>query len=505
MTYFERIQGPDSVKKTGRNSHQTHKIMSSSDRFQNPSAGSFPRRSFLKTTLAAGSAGIFAPQLLFGAPGKAAPSARVNLACCGIGNRGAEVIKALEATGLVNIVALCDTDMGAKHTQPILKMFPKAQQFQDFRKMFDKMGKEIEAVSVGTPDFSHFPIAMLAMSLGKHVYCEKPMAHSYQQVELMMAAEKKYKVAAQMGNQGHSEAAYFQFKAWTEAGIIKNVTKMQAFMNKERRWHKKTFADFLPQEPIPDSLDFDTWLATAEEHKYNGGYMNGEWRSWFEFGNGALGDWGAHIFDTAHEFLNLGQPTVIDPVKMEGHSQLIFPQECTLSFKFPARGELPPMELTWYEGQNNTPPLPADFGAAVVDPNIPPPSTGKANATKQEPGKVIYGEDLTFKGGTHGSALVIIPPSKAKDMKSKLPEVPKSSSDHFKNFILACKGEETCRSSFAVAGPLCKTMALGVIAQRVNAKLEFDRETQQITNHKVANGLLAGVTPREDWLQYYKL
>ena len=103
--------------------------------------------------------------------------------------------------------------------------------------MFDKMGKEIEAVSVGTPDFSHFPIAMLAMSLGKHVYCEKPMAHSYRQVELMMAAEKKYKVAAQMGNQGHSEAAYFQFKAWTEAGIIKNVCKMQAFMNNPRRWH----------------------------------------------------------------------------------------------------------------------------------------------------------------------------------------------------------------------------------------------------------------------------
>jgi predicted dehydrogenase len=479
--------------------------MTPSDQNHSSLGSPFPRRSFLKNALAAGGTTFFAPQLMFGQSGKAAPGERVNLACCGIGNRAAEIINALHATGLANIVAFCDTDMGAPHTQAILKKFPNVPRFQDFRQMFDKMGKDIEAVSIGTPDFSHFPIAMLAMSLGKHVYCEKPMGHSYRQVELMMAAEKKYKVAAQMGNQGHSDANYFQFKTWTEAGIIKNVRKMTAFMNNPRRWHGKSFSSLLPQEPIPDTLDWQTWLATAQAHDYNKGYINGEWRSWYDFGNGALGDWGAHIFDTAHQFLNLGMPTEVDPVMQKGHSPYIFPQESTLVFKFPARGDMPPLEMTWLEGQKNTPSLPDDFGAPVVDSDIPPPSNGKVEIKKYPPGKIIYGEGLTFKGGSHGSTLKIIPESKGKDLESTLPEVPKSPSNHFQNFLLACKGQEQCRSSFEVAGPLCQTMALGIIAQRVNAKVIFDSNTRQITNHKVANGLLDGVPPRPDWEQYYKM
>ncbi|MBP8303347.1 MAG: Gfo/Idh/MocA family oxidoreductase, partial [Phycisphaerae bacterium] len=397
------------------------------------------------------------------------------------------------------------TDMGAPHTERTLKMFPDAPRFQDFRRMFDKMAREIDAVFVSTPDFSHFPIAMLAMSLGKHVYCEKPMAHSFRQIDLMMQAEKKYKVATQMGNQGHSEANYFQFKAWVEAGIIKNVTKITAFMNSSRRWHGMQVSDYLPEQPIPETLDWDCWLATAREHKYNKGYVNGEWRSWFDFGNGALGDWGAHIFDTAHEFLELGLPTEVEAVKLDGHSPFIFPQASTLAFRFPARGTRPPVELTWYDGVQNLPPLPADFGGAVVDPNIPAPTRGRIETARMAQGKVIYGEGLTFKGGTHGATLSIIPQAKAQEMASRLPPVPRSPSNHYKNFLLACKGQEQCRSSFAVAGPMCQMMALGVIAQRVNAKLTFDPKTRQVTNHKVANELLDGVPPRKGWEVFYKL
>jgi predicted dehydrogenase len=467
------------------------------------------RRSFLKGMLATGAFSMLTPSLLFAASpkaaGRVAPGAKVNLACCGIGNRGADVLNSLQVTGLVNIIALCDTDMGAKQTLGILKKFPNVPRFQDFRKMFDKMGKEIDAVSVGTPDFSHFPISMLAMSLGKHVYVEKPMAHSFRQIELMMAAEQKYNVACQMGNQGHSDANYFQFKTWTEAGIIKNVTKITAFMNNSRRWHGMTVSDYLAGQEIPKTLDWDTWLATAQFHQYNQGYMNGEWRSWFDFGNGALGDWGAHIFDTAHEFLDLGLPTEVDAVKLEGHSPFIFPQASTLSFKFPSRGTLPPVELTWYDGQNNLPPLPDNFGAAVSDADIPPPTAGKIDTKRKPPGKIIYGDGLTFKGGSHGTTLQIIPEAKAKDLAATLPPVPKSPSNHFKNFLRACQGQEKCRSAFAVAGPLCQAMALGVIAQRLNTKLLFDRTTKQITNDKVANQLLAGPSPRQDWEQFYQM
>jgi len=466
------------------------------------------RRSFIKGVLAAGTISVITPPAFFAADVAAQRSrgGKVNLACIGIGNRGADVVKALNATGLANIVALCDTDMGATHTLAVLKMFPNVPRFQDFRQMFDKMGKDIEAVSVATPDFSHFPITMLAMSLGKHVYVEKPMAHSFRQIELMMAAEQKYKVACQMGNQGHSEANYFQFKAWTEAGIIKNVTKITAWMNNSRRWHGMKVDGFLPEQPIPQSLDWDCWLATAQEHKYNNGYVNGDWRSWFDFGDGALGDWGAHIFDTAHEFLDLGLPTSVEP-KLEGYSPFIFPQASTLAFKFPERGTMPALELTWFDGQNNVPPFPDNMGESVTDSDIPPPSKGAAvpDGRKRPPGKVIYGEGLTFKGGSHASTLKIIPEQKAKAMTAKLPKVPKSPSNHFANFLKAAKGEEKTRSNFAVAGPLCQTMAIGIIAQRVNAKLEFDRTTKQITNHKVANKFLDGAPPRKDWEQYYKL
>ena len=207
-----------------------------------PSAIGLRRRSFLKGLLATGALTTVSPNLLFAAPGD-----KVRLACIGIGNRGADVIRELNRTGLATVVALCDTDLGAKHTEPILRMFPDVPRFQDFRRLFEKMAKDIDAVSICTPDFSHFPIAMLAMSLGKHVYVEKPMALSFRQIELMMAAEQKYKVACQMGNQGHSEANYFQFKSWVEAGIIKNVTKITAFMNSPRRWHGLKVDGYLPE------------------------------------------------------------------------------------------------------------------------------------------------------------------------------------------------------------------------------------------------------------------
>ncbi|MCE9557798.1 MAG: Gfo/Idh/MocA family oxidoreductase [Armatimonadetes bacterium] len=464
------------------------------------------RRTFLKSALAmSGLAAL--PTGVFGAAERlmrrSSPNEKVNIAIVGIGNRGGDIMRALQATGLVNVVAMCDSEIGGARTLNALKANPGVPQFQDFRKMFDKMGKEFDAVCVGTPDHSHFPVTMLAMSQGKHVYVEKPLAHSYRQIELMMAAEKKYKVACQMGNQGHSEANYFQFKAWKEAGIIKNVTRIDAHMNSSRRWHGMVVPGYMPEQPRPEFLDWDCWIATARNHPYHETYMNGDWRSWFEFGNGALGDWGAHIFDTAHEFLQLGLPTVVDPVRIDGHSDYLFPQASTIAFQFPARGPEPACTLTWYDGVTNLPTLPPGFDGSVVDPNIPPPSKGTIDTKTLAPGKVIYGEGLTFKGGSHASTLEIIPKSAAKDLD--LPDVPNTTSNHFLNFVRACKGEESCRSHFGVAGPLSQMMALGVIAQRVNARLEFDPKKRRITNHKVANALLNGAPPRKGWEQFYKM
>ncbi|OFX58560.1 MAG: oxidoreductase [Bacteroidetes bacterium GWB2_41_8] len=472
------------------------------------------RRLFLKQAAALSSMMVIPTILTKAMSGVDAPLAglasageRVNLACIGIGNQGGSDVNSMYNTGLCNIVALCDTDMGAPHTLKVLEKFPDVPRFQDFRKMFDKMASQIDAVLVGVPDHSHFPITMLAMSLGKPVFVEKPMGRTFNEVELMIKGAQKYKVVTQMGNQGHSEANYFQFKAWTEAGIIKDVTSITAHMNSARRWHgwDTKMTKFPNAEPIPETLDWDTWLMAVKEHDYNKDFINGQWRCWYDFGMGALGDWGAHIIDTAHEFLNLGLPYEVDPVKLEGHNPFFFPMSSTLSFKFPKRGNMPACEIMWYDGVNNVPQVPEGYGVSELDPNIPPTSVGKIQPAKLNPGKIIYGKDLIFKGGSHGSTLSIIPAEKAKEMESKLPEVAKSPSNHYANFLKAVKGEEKTRSPFEIAGPLSQVFNLGVLAQQLNTKLVFDRETKQITNNKLANQMLVGAPPRKGWEQYYKL
>ncbi|WDF69119.1 Gfo/Idh/MocA family oxidoreductase [Sphingobacterium oryzagri] len=465
------------------------------------------RRSFISRTAMAGGAVLLSNSVL-GNVKLAKPNERVNLAGIGIGYRGGEIIKELYKTGLCNIVALCDVDMGAKQTQELIAMFPDAPRYQDFRKMFDEMGDQIDAVTVGTPDFAHFAITMTAIDLGKHVYVEKPMARTFWEVELMMQKAHKFpKVVTQMGNQGHSEGNYFQFKAWKDAGIIKDVTRIDAHMNMPRRWHgwDTNIKRFPYAEQIPTTLDWELWQMQTLGHDYNKDFVNGQWRCWFDFGMGALGDWGAHILDTAHEFLDLGLPTAVEAVYLEGHNSFFFPMSSTLKFKFPARKKMPALDINWYDGLDNLPPIPDGYGVSGLDPNIPPPSTGKIEPAKLNPGKIIYGKELTFKGGSHGSTLNIIPEQKAKDLANKLPVVPESPSNHFANFLKACKGEEKTRSPFAIAGPLSQVFCLGVIAQRLNAKLAFDPTKKEIVNDKFAQALLVGPPPAKGWEQYYKV
>ncbi len=466
------------------------------------------RRKFIRNSmLGLGAMTIVPGHVVFGKPGRVMPSDKVNVAFCGIGNRGGQILKDIMQTGLANNVAMCDTDMGAKHTLDSIKAFPDAKQFQDFRVMFDKAGKTFDAVVVGTPDFSHFPITILAMSQGKGVYVEKPLTRTFQESDLLIKAAEKYKVVTQMGNQGHSEGNYFQFKTWVEKGIIKDVTKVVAHMNSARRWHgwdtgMKTFPK---AEPMPETLDWDTWLGTAQYHDYNKDFVNGQWRCWYDFGMGALGDWGAHLIDTVHEFLELGLPYEVDPVKIEGHNSLFYPQATTLDFKFPKRKGMPALTISWYDGVDNLPELPEGYGESELASNIPAASTGQIEKRKLNPGKIIYSKDLIFKGGSHGSTLSILPSKNAEKVMKNLPEVPESTSNHFKNFLLACKGEEKTRSPFEVSGPLSQVFVLGTLAQRLNTKLTFDRDTQQITNHTVANELLQGPPPRKGWEEFYRL
>ncbi len=454
------------------------------------SAG-MPRRRFLagigKGALTASAVTII-PSRVWAGP---SPNGKVNVALIGIGNRGGAISGwAARQKNLANIVALCDVDMGSKGTSGVAKRHANAPKFKDFRKMFDKMEKEIDAVTAGTPDHAHFPICMHAMSLGKHVYVEKPMAHTPNECDLMIAAEKKYKLACQMGNQGHSGNNYHQFKAWKDAGIIKNVRKVHAFMNNSRRWHGwgASCKGFPKGETKPETIDWDTWCGTAPWQDYSKKLHYGNWRCWFDYGDGAFGDWGPHILDTIHEFLELGMPYEITALKRDGPNKFVFPQASTILFRFPARGEMPPVDITWFDGTSNKPPKPKEL---------------EGRKGLRRCGKLIFSDEFTFYGGTHGDGLRIIPESKLQEVKGRLPKF-RTGSDHMQNWLLSCQGKEKTRSSFAIGGALAKVFTLGCIAQRLGGTLKFDRKTNRITNNNEADKLLVGHPPRKGWEMYYK-
>ena len=437
-------------------------------------------------------------------------ASKVNVALVGIGFQGKNDTKKLNETGLMNVVAICDVDMGAEHTQEVMNMFPKAKQYKDFRKMFDEMAPQIDAILCATPDFAHFAICMRAIREGIHVYSEKPLGQTFLQNELLIQAALKHpKVVTQMGNQGHSEANYFQFKAWQDAGIIKDVYAVTAHMNSDRRWHKfdPAIKKFPDADPTPETMDWETWLMQSLWHDYSDKFHRGNWRCWYDFGMGALGDWGAHIIDTCHEFLDLGLPYEVEVLKITGHNDYFFPMSSTLKFRFPRRGTMPACDITWYDGVDNVPEVPAGYKFKNVAADIPPVNGGKLKPSKLNPGKEIYSRDYIFQGGSHASTLSIIPEELQKQLEAegKLPEVPKTTSNHYKNFLLACQGKEQTRSPFEKAGVLSQVFNLGVIAQHLGHGFKFDRTSKEIIGDPFASALLAGAPPKKGWEDYYKV
>lgn len=430
-----------------------------------------------------------APSRLARAAETAPEGRKLKVAFIGIGNRGNDLIKSFRDTGLVETVAFCDVDLMGPHTLESRQLFPDVPGFRDFREMFATMGDRFEAVVIATPDHSHFVTAMHALRAGKHVYLEKPMAHTFREAELLMAAAAGSGVVTQLGNQGHSGNNYHQFKAWQEAGVIADVTRIDMFMNSPRRWHGWKADGFDAGAPVPATLDWDLWHADKPVHPYSPRLHPGNWRGWFAYGNGAFGDWGPHILDTAHRFLALGLPHTIEALKRDGPSDFIFPQASTIRFEFAARGAMPPVEVFWYDGVSNPPPLPSGLG-------VPAKFT-------QKNGKFIYSKRLTFLGGTHGDPLRVIPEAKMKALAPELPRIRGGFSDHFQNFVLACLGREEARSPFHISGPLSQVFSLGVIAQRLGGKLEFDPVAKRFTNSDRANELLLGAAPRAGWERYY--
>ena len=437
-------------------------------------------------------------------------NSKVRLACCGVGGMGGSDINSLFDTGLCDIAALCDTDLGNDATIANLKKFPTAARFHDFREMFDKMADRFDAVTAGVPDHAHFPIVMRAIKSGKGVYTEKPMGHTFHEIQVMMDAERKYGAVCQMGNQGHSRESRFQMRDYVANGVIdpNQVTRIVTHMNSARRWHKwggkvSSFPKAMPLPATMSAHDWDTWLGTCGWHDHSTDFTHGEWRSWFDFGNGALGDWGAHIFDGIHEYFDLGLPTEIAVRNVAGWNKFVFPMQDTVDFKFPAKDGRKALTIEWWEGVTNRPDVPKGFVYKGWDGSIPKSGNQSYDDVKTKelrPGREIYMADGTvWQGCSHAD-----PMFRVGQTDKEAPAYTAPVEDHYANFLRAVKGETETNSPFRVAGPLSQVFTLGCIAQRLNRSLKFDPVAKRFVGDDDANRLLDGPAPRKGWEEYFK-
>ncbi len=439
------------------------------------------RRDFLGSAAAA-AAFTIVPRHVLGGAGHVPPSEKLNIAGIGIAGRGSGVLSSVESQ---NIVALCDVDW--RHAAGTFRRYPKARQYRDFRKMLDKEEKNIDAVTVATPDHVHAVASMAAIKRGKHVYCEKPLTHSVYEARKVTEAARKHKVATQMGNQGQAEERPRLISEYIWDGAIGPVREVHVWTDRPLRGLNDVYwpqGVERPKEtpPVPETLDWDLWLGPAPYRPYNPAYLPFNWRGWWDFGTGALGDIGCHALSPVFKALKLGAPTSVGATSTLVNKET-YPVASVVNYQFPARGEMPPVKLSWYDG-GMRPQRPDEL------------EDGRQIGTN---GALFIGD----KGKMLGERL--IPEARMKEY-GKPPKLLPRSPGHAEEWIQACKGGQPAGSNFPDhAGPLAEAVLLGNVALRPELKetmnrtrLLWDSPNLKITNVPEANEFLRREY-REDW------
>jgi len=440
------------------------------------------RRQFLHEAAGAVAAFTVVPRHVLGRGATTPPSDKLNIACIGVGGQGGGNLKSVSRE---NIVALCDVDM--QRADKAMAEYPKAKQYRDFHKMLDEMDNQIDAVVVSTPDHTHAVAAMAAIKRGKHVYCEKPLAHSIYEIRQLTKAAREHKVVTQLGNQGHSFDHIRMFCEWIWDGAIGNVYEVHACC--ESVYCKIDQLPRLKEEhEVPAELDWDLWLGPAQYRPYHPMYLPGSWRGWMPFGCGTIGDWVCHVVDPVFWALDLGAPTTVaaqakgyDPKK---HADT-FPMGTVVHYEFPARGKRGPVKLLWFDGVEK-PPHPKD-----LEPGRKVAGTGA----------VVYGDNGTIMYGSHGANGVrIIPEPKMQAYKQPEPTIPRVKGGHHQDWLRAIKEGKQAGSNFDYGGPLTEIALLGIIATRMlGRKLEWDSDKARFTNCDEANQFI-NPPYRQGWI-----
>ncbi len=497
------------------------------------------RRHFFFGTLLAGAvpAGGFGSTPSLKLLGYKSPNEKLNIASIGAGGKAYSDIHACALTE--NIVALCDVD--DKQASRIYDEFPKQPKYKDFRKMLDKENANIDAVICTVPDFMHATTAMHCMERGKHVYVQKPLTRTVWEARQLADAAARYNVATQMGNQGYSNEGTRQCAEMIWSGAIGNVTEVHAWT--DRPIWPQGLTGIPPEEPVPPTLDWDLWLGIANWRPYthggpqyanqtNGFYQPLNWRAFYDFGCGALGDMACHILGAPNMALRLGSPTSVECVRQEGTSPFGFPKKSTLRFDFPARGSMPPVKVFWHDGLSETPRIPGvPEGELLGDlPNLRPMSRDRgAGGRVVEPagpyvgrvfnyqewlaarqrwqehaphmpkpdGSLFIGDKGMITTGTYGENTRLIPVERMADYDFP-PKLLTRSPGHYRDWIRACKGGDPACSNLSIASPFVEWMLLGVIALRVAGKVEWDPVKMRITNNAEADKYLKP-TFRKGW------
>ncbi len=428
----------------------------------------FTRRSFfLGGAGLAATSGLPARTVSLKRSGYKSPNEKLNIAGIGVGGKGYGDINSCATE---NIVALCDVD--EVRAAKTFERYPKATRYKDFRQMLDRE-KSLDAVVVATPDHVHGMAAAWAIQRGLHVYVQKPMTHTIGEARKLTELARKHKVATQMGNQGHSNEGTRQVCEIIWAGEIGAVREVHAWT--DRPIWPQGIAAPLREEPVPPTLDWDVWLGPAEKRPYNKGYAPFKWRGWFDYGCGALGDMACHILDPVNWALQLGAPTSVECVKLEKKNPQTFPTKSVLRFEFPARANMPPLTLYWYDG-GLLPPRPAGIGPEV--------KLGDGSN-----GSLFIGEKGLLTTGTYGGKTRLLPDEKMQGYKFPDPFLTRSPG-HYRDWIRAAKGGEKACSNFDYAGPFTEWVLLGTLAVRFEGKLEWDSRRMKVTNVAGANRLV---------------
>ncbi len=432
------------------------------------------RRNFIGTTGAVAAGLTILPSSVVSGLGHRAPSDKLNVAVVGIGGMGNTNLKNVKRTE--NIVALCDVDWG--YSKKVFDANPDAKRYWDWRKMYDEMGKSIDAVIVATADHSHAGVAANAITLGKHVYCQKPLTHTVYESRLLTHLAAKYKVATQMGNQGASGEGVNLTTEWIGAGEIGDVRKVEAFTDRPI-WPQGL--NVPPGEWVPDTLNWDLFIGPAKMRPYNHIYTPWNWRGWWDFGTGALGDMACHILHPVFKGLKLQYP-----IKAQGSSTLLLtdcaPNAQMVTQVYPERiapkgskVKYPEVTVTWYDG-GLQPPKPDGWPA------------GK-NMNDAGGGVIFHGSKDTLICGCYGKDPWLL--------SGRVPNVPKTerrvenamNGGHEQDWVRACKESPESRvpskSDFKEAGPFNEMVVMGVLAVRLqglNKVLDWDGQNMQFTN-----------------------